>query len=98
MDLQNTLRISESDGKTFIVWIQELDTTGSRISTSGKSYTEYTTYSMGKSVQITDDTGKVHNLVATIFTAIPSRTKPVQSVNIEKMTKAQLKAQLAKMK
>ena len=98
MDLQNTLRVSDSNGKSFIVWIQELDTSETRLSGSGKSYTEYSTYSMGKRIPITDDAGIVHNLIATIFTAIPSKTKPVQSVNIEKMTKAQLKAQLAKMK
>jgi len=97
--LENSMSITHIDGVRAFVWIQILDT--ENVSASGKSNTEYSSHwiegNNRGSLPIIDDQGRKHILSGgnggiTIFTALNQTAKPVQSVDIEKMTKAQLQA------
>lgn len=106
--LENRIDImNQADGRRWLIIVQELDATESKISNGGEgdNYTEHSTYwvdgnKRGKT-DIVDDQGRLHTITPfTVYTPIKATRKPVQSKRLKavsKMTKKEKDAYIAEL-
>ena len=107
-NIENIIEIrNQTDGRRWLIIVQELDATESKISNGGEgdNYTEHSTYwvdgnNRGKTA-IVDDQGKLHYITPfSVYTPIKETRKPVQSKQpkaISKMTSKEKSARIAEL-